>query len=149
MKPPNRQAQFSSPNGFSLLELLVVLALISLLGALALPNLVGLVGSVSRATERDSILDQFAAVGRDALLAGRGYVVYGTTSDLPPTVPTAPAFDTYPLVVPDGWQVELDRPLRVRPNGVCLGATVTLSHPDAVPLQVVLAAPYCRVGADV
>ena len=149
MKSHCHQGRVSAAKGFSLLELFVVLALISLLGALALPNLVGLVGSVTRATERDSILDQFAAIGRDALLAGRGYVVYGPTSNSSSTIPIAPAFDTYPLVVPEGWQVDLDRPLRVRPNGVCLGATVTLSHPDTAPLEVVLAAPYCRVATDV
>lgn len=130
------------------MELLVVLALISLLGALALPNLVGLYASTTRATERASILDQLAAIGREARLAGHGYVLHGTTLGPVTTGTTDAAFIPYPLILPAGWQVEFDRPLRVRPNGVCLGATVTLGHPDAAPLQVVLAAPYCRVQAD-
>ena len=150
MKLPNRHAQLpaNTNQGFSLMELLVVLALISLLGALALPNLVGLFGSVTRATERDSILDQLAAIGRDALLAGRGYVVYGTTPQIGPAVVIDEPFETYPLVLPEGWQVDLDRPLRVRPNGVCLGATATLRHPDVETFEVVLAPPYCRVETD-
>lgn len=134
--------------GFSLLELLVVLALVSLIGALALPNLMGLYDSATRATERDQILDQLAGIGREAMLKGHGYAVYGTTPG--PRPAAAPDFGVrpYPLIVPEGWQVELDRPLTVRPNGVCLGATVTLSHPDAPPSEVALAPPYCRVDGD-
>ncbi len=131
-------------NGFSLLELLVVLALVSLVAALALPNLVGLYDSATRATERDSILDQFAGIGREAMLKGHGYAVYSTADPQPSDVPNA-GVHAYPLLVPEGWQVELDRPLRVRPNGVCLGATVTLSHPDSAPVEVALEPPYCRV----
>lgn len=136
------------PTGFSLLELLVVLALVSLIAALALPNLMGLYESATRATERDRILDQLAGMGREAMLKGHGYAVYGTTQGPMPT--DAPDFGVqpYPLIVPEGWQVELDRPLWVRPNGVCLGATVTLSHPDSAPVEVALAPPYCRVNGD-
>ena len=134
--------------GFSLLELLVVLALVSLVGALALPNLMGLYDSATRATERDQILDQLAGIGREAVLKGHGYAVYGTASGLPPSDAPNTGVQAYPLVVPEGWQVELDRPLRVRPNGVCLGATVTLSHPDAAPVEVALVPPYCRVEDD-
>lgn len=134
--------------GFSLLELLVVLALVSLIGALALPNLMGLYDSATRATERDQILDQLAGLGREAMLKGHGYAVYGTAPSPLPSDALNTGVQAYALVVPEGWQVELDRPLRVRPNGVCLGATVTLSHPDAAPVEVALEPPYCRVEDD-
>ena len=134
--------------GFSLLELLVVLALVSLVGALALPNLMGLYDRATRATERDQILDQLAGLGREAMLKGHGYAVYGTASSLLPGDALNTGVQAYPLVVPEGWQVELDRPLRVRPNGVCLGATVILSHADAAPVEVALEPPYCRVEDD-
>ena len=133
--------------GFSLLELLVVLALIALIGALALPNLTGLYGSAARAVEREQILDQFAAIGPDALLNGRGYVVYGTAAAQNASMDAA--FAPYPLSLPDGWLLELDRPLRVRSTGVCLGATLTLRHPDTAPIDIELVPPYCRVATDV
>ena len=143
-KIPGMTHRVSPPTGFSLLELLVVLALVSLVAALALPNLVGLYGSATRATERDLILDQFAGIGREAMLNGHGYAVYGTAaSDSRDT-----SVQAYPLIVPEGWQVELDQPLWVRPNGVCLGATATLSHPDSAPVEVALEPPYCRVEDD-
>ena len=58
-------------------------------------------------------------------------------------------FETYSLEVPAGWEVDLDRPLLVRANGVCLGATMTLVHRGQSMARVVLQAPYCRVDADV
>ena len=134
--------------GFSLLELLVVLALVSLIGALALPNLMGLYDSATRATERDQILDQLAGIGREAMLKGHSYAVYGTAPGPLSSDAADRGAQPYPLIVPEGWQIELDRPLWVRPNGVCLGAMVTLSHPDAAPVEVALVPPYCRVDGD-
>lgn len=132
--------------GFSLLELLIVLAVVGLLAALALPNLRQLYQSAARATERERILDQIAALGREALLHRRNYVVFGVGDD-------ADADQTYEarrLDLPAGWTLELDRPLRVRATGVCLGAQATLRHVDAAepPTRLDLQPPYCAVGGD-
>ena len=67
--------------GFTLLELMIVLALLGLLTALAVPNLQRLFASVSTSTERQHILDQFEALGREALANGRAYVVFSETPD--------------------------------------------------------------------
>ena len=63
--------------GFTLVELLVVLVLVGLVTALAFPNLERLRGAVTSKTDRDYILDQFAGLGRHAMLQGRAYVVFG------------------------------------------------------------------------
>lgn len=131
-------------SGFSLLELLVVLAIMALVGSLALPNLAGLFGSASIATERARILDQFASLGAEAMLRNRNYIVVGTD-------PLAHAdveyedFEPYPLALPDGWDVYLAEPILVRANGVCGGGRVTLRHADAPPVEFELAPPLCRV----
>ena len=146
--------------GFTLLELLVVLVLIGMLTALALPNVARIYDNLTHRAERDRILDQFAALGHEAMLRQRAYVVFGTEMPGAPAAgergglareqePTDYAdYEPYPLDVPDGWQVRLDAPLLVYANGVCLGGEVTLAHDDAPGVTVSLAAPFCRVGDD-
>ena len=136
--------------GFTLLELMVVLTLVGLIAALAAPNLQGLYGSVTRATERDYILDQFADLGAEALLRGRDYVVLDsvrTVGEAEAAIPPV-GYEAFPLDVPEGWQVRLDRPLFVRANGVCLGGAATLLHQESAPIRIELRAPYCRVETD-
>ena len=135
--------------GFTLLELLVVLAVLGLATAMAMPNLQRLYAAATRASEQDHVLDQIAGLGREAMLRGRAYVVFGNA---PPPDPAEAAryadYETYLVDVPEGWRLVLDRPLVVLANGVCLGAALTLSHADAAAVRVELAPPYCRVDAD-
>lgn len=132
--------------GFSLLELLIVLAIVGLVAALALPNLRQLYQGAARATERERILDQLAALGREALLHRGDYVVLGAGAE----DDADPAYEVRRLDLPAGWTLELDRPLRVRATGVCLGAQATLRHVDAAEpsLRLDLQPPYCAVGGD-
>ena len=137
--------------GFTLLELLIVLALLGLATAIAMPNLERLYASATRASERDYVLDQVAALGREAMLNGRAYVVFG---NVPPPGPDDLArqadYETYLVDIPEGWRLQFERPLFVLANGVCLGGAFTLSHErnDATPVYVELAPPYCRVDVE-
>lgn len=137
----------SKPAGYTLLELMVVLVVVGLLVAVTFPNLERLYASVVRSTEQDRILDQFATLGRQAVLSGRDYVVLGT-ADVASKATALADYEPYPLDLPDGWRVRLDKPLLVRANGVCLGGEVTLLHADSPPLTILLRAPYCRVDTD-
>ena len=138
----------SPRSGFTLLELLIVLALLGLATAIALPNLERLYVAATRTSERDHVLDQVAALGREAALRGRAYVVFGNAR-----APGADAaaryaeYETYVVDVPQGWRLELDRPLVVRANGVCLGGALTLSHAEGEAVRIELTPPYCRVDA--
>ena len=136
--------------GFTLLELIVVLALAGLVVVLAVPNLERLYEGFVRKAEQGRILNRMAGLGREAMLRGRAYAVYGTGGDADGagTGGLVSGFEPYDLEVPDGWKLSLDRPLLVRANGVCLGAIVTLAHEGVSSTQVVLRAPYCRVASD-
>ncbi len=153
-----RRARATRPgaDGFTLLELLVVLLLMAIIAALAAPNLGRLYTSIQGRTERDYILDQFAGLGRTALRHGRTYVVSSTlasgpqsgTSPEPRTVaPSDPEADPYTIDLPTGWSMELSRPLLVKANGVCLGTGLTLHHEGGVDIRLALEPPYCRVPA--
>ena len=153
--------------GFTLLELLVVLALVGLVTAIAVPNLERLYAAVTREADRDYILDQFSGLGRRALHLGRSYVVFstggegelasaappgegasggagGAARDLAASFPSA-GYEPYPIDVPEGWEIRLDPPLVIRANGVCLGAGLTLYYRGAAEPRIELEAPWCRV----
>ena len=136
--------------GFTLLELIVVLVLVGLVTVLAVPNLERLYEGFTRKAEQGRILNRIAGLGREAMLRERAFAVYGTgeIGDAAGIARRVSGFEPYDLEVPAGWQVSVDRPLLVRANGVCLGATLTLVHRGVSTAQVVLRAPYCRVDAD-
>ena len=161
-----------SLRGFTLLELLVVFALVGLVAAIAFPNLERLYAAVTREAERDHILDQFAGLGLRAMRQGRNFVVFGAgapgASGLPDSAgagatfaavdsgSTAPGvvstslagFTPYAIEVPDGWEIWLEPPLRIRANGVCLGASLTLHYQGEAELPIDLDPPWCRVQPD-
>ena len=145
--------------------------LVGLVATLAFPNLERLQGAVTRKTERDYILDQFAGLGREAMLRRRAYVVFGSPGEqqagVPGTAgestaagsrrpygdPAGDGFGTqgherYPIDLPDGWAIRLDEPLVVYANGLCLGAGLSLYHLGAEDVRLVLDPPYCRVAPD-
>ena len=130
--------------GFTLLELIVVLVIFGVIGALALPNLQNLYAAATRRADRDVVLDQIARLGAEALLRGRGLVIW--------PAPEASEGDNLragyarrQLELPPGWGFELDRPLRVQPNGVCLGARLTLVDPRGQRTEHDVKPPFCRV----
>lgn len=138
--------------GFTLLELIVVLALVGLVVVLAFPNLERLYAGFARQAEQGRMLNLIAGLGREAMLRGRAFAVYQTDGDgdgdETEEIRRVPGYEPYDLGVPPGWELNLDRPLLVRANGVCLGATVTLLHEGVPAARVVLQPPYCRVDSD-
>ena len=148
--------------------------LVGLVTALAFPNLERLQGAVTSKTERDYILDQFAGLGRQAMLRRRAYVVFGSDrvqdagrSDIAGGTADATAqdrrawpagdgsgpssfagHDRYAIDLPEGWEIRLDEPLVVYANGLCLGAGLALYRQGEEDSRIVLEPPYCRVAPD-
>lgn len=151
--------------GFTLLELIVVLVLMASVTALALPNLSNLYATLGRNTERDQILDELSDLGQKAWSRQTNLVLYGSdepdqdgdseltprslfdrTSDSPPREGEAnySNFEEPEIELPAGWKLQLEQPLRVLANGVCLGTEVTLLHDSGYEYRTTLEPPYCR-----
>ena len=126
-------------SGFTLLELLVVMAVIGLLAAVVSPNLQRLVGSFDRATRRDGLIADVAALSYRAYAIGQSFeLANGAYAEL--------LRDGNPiLAVPQGWRVEIDAPIRFGFNGRCSGGRVTLVAPDGAREVLSLAAPDCAL----
>ena len=125
--------------GFTLLELLVVMAVVGLLAGLIAPNLQKLVGSVDRATRRDGLVADIAGLSYRAYSLGQGFELseanFGQLlRDGNPV-----------LAVPSGWRVAVEQPIRFGFNGLCNGGRLTLVSPDSVSEAVLLRAPDCRI----
>ena len=146
---PVPTAPWGAQRGVTLIELLVVVALLAVLAALAFPNLERLTASITRETQREHILNQFAGLGATAMLHGRDYVVIGSDPDETEDAQAALVGRTrYELDVPDGWSVLVEEPILARANGVCLGGQLTLLHAELEAIHVELEAPFCRVDAS-
>ena len=128
--------------GFTLLELLVVMAVIGLLAAVVTPNLQRLVGSFDRATRRDGLIADVAALSYRAYAIGQSFeLADGGFAEL--------LRDGNPvLAVPQGWRVEVVAPIRFGFNGRCSGGQVTLVAPDGARELLSLAAPACALRRD-
>lgn len=122
--------------GFTLLELVVVLALLALATALVAPQGFRMIESWRRATDVDAALGAMAALGASAQAQGRRLEFKAgaiPAADLPG--------------IPDGWDIVLSEPLVVEPNGACGGTRGELRsgrYARAFALQ----APFCRVVLD-
>lgn len=120
--------------GFSLLELLVVLALISMLTAMVAPSLQRTYNAISGSGERAETRRQLE---RLPLLA--------RAADAPIELSTGDtAAIAAQLELPDGWLVRPLEPVRIEASGVCHGARVQIEGRETIE-EVVLASPDCRV----
>ena len=119
--------------GFSLLEMLVVLALISIMVALVAPRLAGTVRAIATSGERAETARQLERL--PLLARGNGHAILAGADQ--PLVAEGLAF-------PDGWSATALDPLRVAANGICHPARLRVEGGGTVE-EWALLAPDCRV----
>lgn len=128
-------AGFASGRGFTLLELVVVLALLALATALVAPSGFRMIASWRNATDVDTALDAISGLGHDAARDGRAR-----------TLDAGPVADDVLVGLPEGWQVVLDTPLRIQANGACDQSYGRIIGPEGYEQPFGVQAPFCRTA---
>lgn len=132
--------------GYTLLELLVVLSLLGLITAIALPNLVTLSERVSARLRLEDIITDINGIGFIAYQSSHAYQLITTHNAVDVEVIKSNTLPVvYPLDLPQGWSVSVDRPILYRANGACSGGVLRLHYLDDVILNEALEAPFCQI----
>ena len=138
-----------APAGFTLIELMVVLAIIAGLLAVAAPGFVRLYASVRVALEQQDLERQLLMLPRQVRTFGESGVLIDPQSDNPEHPQAALAstgieiWRPLRLDLPAGWSASVPRPIFYHFTGICEGGEVTFSLPP-LSLTYSLAAPLCR-----
>lgn len=102
----------SRANGFTLLELLVVMALLGLMTALVGPRLWAWVAAARDRADVDRVLLSLQSLPSTTYFSGRSREVSGS--------------DDLGLALPPGWLLRIEPPLRYEANGMTAGGVVSL-----------------------
>ncbi|NNM51609.1 MAG: prepilin-type N-terminal cleavage/methylation domain-containing protein [Pseudomonadales bacterium] len=123
---PRRDRALLGPyvEGFTLLELLVVLVIMGMLTALVLPRLRSLEQSSLFYTQQQSLLHDLGRIS---------YLAYSRGHDL---TLSNQVISRSVLEIPDGWRVVFPHPILVDFNGFCSGGDVELTPPGDRPKEV-------------
>ena len=118
--------------GFTLLEMIVVLAILGLATALIAPSMLRGIDTWRRKAAMDVLLDQVRALPGNARAAGKPIVI--DTAALAST--------DSPLRIDGDWTLSNDKPWRVSANGVCESGELKVSNRYGEK-TIRVAAPFC------
>ena len=118
--------------GFTLLEMIVVLAILGLATAMVAPSALRSIDTWRRQAEQDSLLDQIRALPGNARATGRPVVI--SDDSLAGAKP--------PLRIDADWTLRVPEPWRVNANGVCEGGEVEIGNAYGSRM-IEVASPFC------
>ena len=128
-----RRSERGIARGFSLLEMLVVLAVVSIMVALVAPRLAGTVRAIASSGERAETVRQLELLPLLARSQGQPIVAAADA-----------ALVAEGLAFPDGWRATALDPLRIAANGICQPGRLRVEGGGTAE-EWTLAAPDCRV----
>lgn len=127
-------------DGFTLIEILVVMLVMALLAGLVAPNVYRSIHSYELHTQRQAILAQLGEMSYRAYLAGQP-IALETSS--PESVSRGE--NQFQPELPPDWIIETKTPIHFSFTGVCLsGGEIALIDPDGTRQIYTLAPPRCR-----
>jgi prepilin-type N-terminal cleavage/methylation domain-containing protein len=136
--------------GFTLVELVVVLAILAGLVAVAFPGIVRLYASVRWAFEQDDLRRQLLVLPEQVRDSGQGGILIGTSEDdlkrARALTLLKPGIEEWPvlrLTLPAGWSMSVAKPIYYHFTGVCEGGAVSFTLPP-MSYTYQLTAPLCR-----
>ncbi|MDE2407741.1 MAG: type II secretion system protein [Xanthomonadaceae bacterium] len=118
--------------GFTLLEMIVVLALLGLVTAMVVPSMLRGIDSWRRQSAMDALLDQIRALPGVARASGKALLIDDKTL----------ASNTPPLRIEEGWRLSAPVPLQVAGSGVCSGGELAVGNAYG-QRRIKIAAPFC------
>ena len=145
----------SREGGFTLIELIVVIAIIAALGTIAYAYFAPLNARVRAVFERDDLEGQLLALPQRVRLSGRGGILTsrsgddlpeGTIVDVEGVAETGNALEQWQVLrleLPKPWRLRVARPIFYHFSGSCEGGEVEFVLPP-LSLRYVLTAPLCR-----
>jgi prepilin-type N-terminal cleavage/methylation domain-containing protein len=116
--------------GFTLLEVLMVLALIALIAGVAAPNLKAFFHRLTNNFDQENFLKTLKTLPQQAY-----------THQTPLTIKSESDLKS---IVPDGWNLTVDKPIHYRLDGFCTGGTITLTSPNDLTYAYTLETPHCQ-----
>ncbi len=119
--------------GFTLLEMVVVLAIIATIAGVALPNFARMVESYEQKASLGTVTSE---------LAGLSFRAFSTAV---PITLSDDSVRTLLLSLPADWQFVVDKPISMQANGFCLGGDATMTAKNGATWRVNLAPPLCAV----
>jgi type II secretory pathway pseudopilin PulG len=120
------------PGGFTVLEMIGVLAILGLAAALVGPSMVRSIDTWRRQAAMDVLLDQLRALPGNARGSGKQITVSDATL----------ASATPPLRIDADWTLHAPEPWSVGANGVCQGGEVIIRNAYG-ERSIRVAAPFC------
>jgi prepilin-type N-terminal cleavage/methylation domain-containing protein len=117
--------------GFTLLEMVVVLAIIATIAGVALPNFARMIESYQQKSTLGSVTSE---------LSGLSFRAFSSAA---PLTLSAESARTLVPSLPMDWQLRVDPPISIQVNGFCAGGDATISAKNGVAWQVKLVPPLC------
>jgi len=118
--------------GFTLLEMIVVLAILGLATALVAPAALRGIDSWRRQSELDALFDQIRALPGNARASGKPILFNDD----------ALKGKDAPLRIASGWTLGVPKPWKVNANGVCQGGQISIGNRYG-SRTIVVAPPFC------